>query len=90
MVTERVGEIESGWARRRPRRPGEALEQALMRLGLLQRALRRRLLARAPQAAAQPCPRAGRGARFAELDAMAELLWRETAPADQPLMRNSS
>jgi hypothetical protein len=34
----------------------------------------------------------GAGRDFAELDAMAELLWRETGPAaaDQPLIRNSS
>jgi hypothetical protein len=92
MVCERVGGIESGWARRCVHRPDDALEEALMRLGLLQRALRRRLLAERRRLRLNRADPLGAGRDFAELDAMAELLWRETgpAPADQPLIRNSS
>jgi hypothetical protein len=45
MVCERVGTIEGRWAGRRLQRPDDALDEALMRLTLLQGALRRRLLA---------------------------------------------
>jgi hypothetical protein len=45
LVAERVGQIEHDWSRLRHRAPEVAGEQALMRLELLQRALRRRLLA---------------------------------------------
>jgi hypothetical protein len=81
LVCERVGEIESGWARRRLRRPEDALEEALMRLGLLQRALRRRLLAERCRLQLNRADPLGAGRDFAELDAMAERLWRETGPA---------
>lgn len=81
MVLERVGRIEAHWSRERMRSADGALETALLRLSLLQGALRRRLLA--PQGRglvlnrrdpALSDPRA-----FAELDAMADLLWAETA-----------
>ena len=78
MVFERVGQIESGWARRRLRRPDDALEEALMRLALLQRALRRRLLAERCRLRLNRADPLGSGRDFAELDAMAEMLWRET------------
>ena len=48
MVVERVGQIEEDWSTMRLRAPEVALEQALMRLTLLQAALRRRLLAGVP------------------------------------------
>jgi hypothetical protein len=89
LVTERVGEIESGWARRRPRRPDDALEEALVRLGLLQRALRQRLLAerrRLRSIAPIRCARF-RGARR---DGGAAVGGKRAGPADQPLIRNSS
>ena len=80
LVIERVGQIEAGWALLRPTDPEAALGEALLRLGLLQRALRRRLLdtrlrrfrlnRRDPQ---------GKVPDYAELDAMAALLWPETA-----------
>jgi hypothetical protein len=79
MVTERVGQIEGDWARLRLIAPEIALDQALMRLGLLQRALRRRLLQ--PERAAMRLNRndpLGTGLDFAELDAMAEALWAGT------------
>ena len=80
MVLERVGQIEARWSRRRLAETEAALDEALFRLGLLQAALRRRLLAptgrslvlnrRDPALAADA---------FAELDDLAELLWSETA-----------
>lgn len=78
MVFERVGQIECGWAKRRLRAPEEALEEALMRLALLQRALRRRLLAERRRLRLNRADPLGSGRDFAELDAMAEQLWRET------------
>ena len=44
LVSERVGQIEASWAHSKPRAPEMALTDALVRLELLQRALRRRLL----------------------------------------------
>jgi len=79
MVAERVGQIESEWARLRPVAPEIALDQALMRFGLLQRALRRRLLE--PERRRMRLSRhdpLGTGLDFAELDAMAEALWAGT------------
>ena len=82
MVAERVGQIEAGWASQRLRTPGQANRDAAMRLGLLQGALRRRLLA----TAGMPLRLNSRdpfrpGQDFAELDAMADSLWRELTPA---------
>jgi hypothetical protein len=76
MVTERVGQIEARWATEHPRAPLGASEDALFRLALLQRALRRRLLdpPRAPLRLNRNDP-VGSGFDFAELDAMVERLW---------------
>jgi len=66
----------------RPRAPEIALDQALMRLELLQRALRRRLLR--PERARVRLNRSdplGAGLDFAELDALAESLWAGTGAA---------
>jgi len=84
MVIDRVGLIESSWSRERLRRDDASLLEASFRLRLLQQALRRRLL--------QP---GGRGRvvlnsrdpaladkAFAELDAMADLLWSDVAAVD--------
>ena len=79
MVAERVGQIEGDWSQQRRRAPEVALDQALMRFGLLQRALRRRLLA--PQRSRMRLNRSdpiGAGLDFAELDAMADALWAGT------------
>lgn len=86
MVIERVGQIEGGWAALRLKAPEVALQDALMRLELLQRALRRRLLdgGRKPLTLNRLDP-AGRQVDFAELDAMAEALWNGTEPALAPL-----
>jgi hypothetical protein len=78
-VFERVGTIEGRWAERRLRRPDDALEEALMRLALLQGALRRRLLAERRRLLLNRGDPLGAGRDFAELDAMVELLWRGTA-----------
>jgi len=80
MVSERVGRIEGDWAARSLRAPDLALEEALMRLALLQGALRRRLLADTARLRLNRGDPLGAGRDFAELDAMAELLWRETEP----------
>lgn len=80
MVAERVGQIEGEWSRLRLAVPEVAMDQALMRFGLLQRALRRRLLA--PERKRVRLNRRdplGTGLDFAELDAMVEALWAGTA-----------
>jgi hypothetical protein len=80
MVAERVGQIEAEWSRLRVAAPEIALDQALMRFGLLQRALRRRLLE--PERRRMRLNRRdplGTGLDFAELDAMADALWAGTA-----------
>lgn len=81
MVAERVGQVEAEWSRLRLCAPEIAVEQAIMRLELLQRALRRRLL--------KPDRLAWRlnskdprwhvpDKAFAELDAMVDALWSGT------------
>ena len=76
MVIERVGQIEASWSRLRLLAPEVALDEALLRLGLLQRALRRRLLSRVgrPLELNRRDPK-GQPVDFSELDAMAEALW---------------
>ena len=79
MVIERVGQVEQGWSALRLRAPEVALDQALMRFGLLQRALRRRLLdplrSRLLLNRRDPL---GQALDFTELDAMADALWGKT------------
>jgi len=81
MVVERVGQIERAWSERRRDQPEDALEEALMRLAILQRALRRRLLDDRRRLLLNRGDPLGAGGDFTELDAMAELLWRETGDA---------
>lgn len=80
VVAERVARVEANWTRQKIRAPTVARHEALMRLKLLQRALRRRLTLR---------ERGGglllnrkdpfrADVDFAALDAMAESLWRAT------------
>lgn len=79
LVIERVGQIEAGWRRRGP--SDAAAHEALARLDLLQRALRRRLLAdRRQQALLSRRDPAARADDFAVLDALAEQLWGATGP----------
>ena len=79
LVIERVGRVEASWSAQRCKAPDLALCDALMRLTLLQRALRRRLLdtARRRLALNRRDP-LGHAADFTELDAMAEALWGAT------------
>lgn len=76
MVGERVGQIEASWQARRRDAPVSAGEEALFRLALLQRALRRQLIRPAGRRLVlnrhDPL---GTGVDFAELDAMVERLW---------------
>jgi hypothetical protein len=79
MVIERVGQIEAAWSDLRLKAPEVALEQCLMRLAILQKALRRRLLD--PTGKRHCLNRKdplGQGRDFSQLDAMAELLWADT------------
>ncbi|WP_269429527.1 AHH domain-containing protein [Aurantiacibacter marinus] len=80
LVAQRVGQVEASWSRARLRSPVLAREEALMRLGLIQRALRRRLLDR--RACGFVLNRKDpfrTGIDFRELDAMAESLWSATS-----------
>lgn len=81
MVIERVGQIEAGWSATRLRAPEVALIEAYQRLELLQRALRRRLLAQQRRLRLNRNDPLGNGLDFSELDAMADLLWPATAPS---------
>lgn len=76
VVIDRVGQIERSWSACRPRAPDGAALDALMRLELLQAALRRKLLdpARGQGALHRRDP-LGAGVDFTELDAMADQLW---------------
>jgi hypothetical protein len=77
MVTERLGQIEMGWSRTR-RYDGElASMEALMRLDLLQRALRRRLLD-PPKGEEVILNRRDPALDYSHLDRMAETLWNAT------------
>lgn len=78
MVIERVGCIEAGWADTRLSDSRAAMEEALMRLALLQAALRTRLLDEQRRMVLNRKDPVGTGFDFTELDAMAESLWRST------------
>ncbi|MET0179745.1 MAG: AHH domain-containing protein [Novosphingobium sp.] len=83
LVIERVGQIEAGWRRRG--NSDAAVHEALARLALLQRALRRRLLddrrERVLLSRRDPVVHA---AHFAALDSLAEELWGTTEPEPAP------
>lgn len=84
MVMERVGQIESRWSRERLRAQDAALDEALFRLGLLQGALRRRLFnPRGRPLALNRHDPALASAAFADLDAMADLLWVDSADVQE-------
>jgi hypothetical protein len=79
MVIQRMGRIERRWSLQKQSRPDEAAAVALMRLALLQRALRRRLLdVRKPLRLNRKDRQAAR-VDFNDLDAMAGLLWEASA-----------
>ncbi len=75
VVIARVGRIEAGWALARRRDEEAALAEALLRLKLLQGALRRQLLAERRRIVLNRKDPLGAGFDFTELDAMAEALW---------------
>lgn len=75
VVIARVGRIEESWANGVARDREAALEEALLRLGLLQAALRTRLLDEQRRIMLNRKDPLGQGYDFAELDAMAEALW---------------
>lgn len=77
VVIARVGRIESNWALARPYGDEAALAEALLRLQLLQGALRRQLLAQRRRVLLNRKDPLGAGFDFDELDAMAESLWSE-------------
>lgn len=80
VVLERMGQIEAGWQkRRRGRRSESALIEALFRIDLLQRALRRRLLDPV-QWRKKPLNARDPGLDFSHLDRMANALWAATEP----------
>jgi hypothetical protein len=84
MVCERIGQIEADWSNMRVKAPEVALEQALMRIGLLQRALRRRLLFERRRLRLNRHDPLGTGVDFSELDAMADMLWSDTGDIASP------
>ena len=79
MVIERVGKIEKRWSELRLKTSETAFDQALMRLSLLQRVLRRLLLtAEKSRLSLNRHDPLGQTRDFAELDAMADMLWGDT------------
>jgi len=84
LVAERVGQVEGAWSAQRLRAPEVALDQALMRLGLIQRALRKRLLSPERRLRLNRKDPLGTGLDFAELDALVESLWGGTQEAFIP------
>jgi len=83
LVLERVGQVEAGWSALRLRAPEIAINEALMRLRLLQAALRRRLLAPAKRLSLNRFDPLGREADFSHMDAMVDALWSDTAIANE-------
>ncbi|MCR9179685.1 MAG: AHH domain-containing protein [Erythrobacteraceae bacterium] len=75
VVIARVGRIEERWALARNHDPDAALAEALMRLQLLQDALRRQLLAERRRVLLNRKDPLGTGFDFSDLDAMAGSLW---------------
>lgn len=75
MVIARVGMIEANWSQVRLRDTEAAQAEALLRLQVLQGALRRQLLAERRRVVLNRKDPLGTGYDFSELDAMAECLW---------------
>lgn len=75
VVIARVGRIEVSWAAARRHDEAAALAEALLRLHLLQSALRRQLLSQRRRVLLNRNDPVGTGFDFSELDAMAESLW---------------
>ena len=82
MVLERVGQIEADWSRTSPRHATVATLDAIARLDLLQRALRRRLLnAGQGRLILNRKDPFSTGQDFSHLDAMVDQLWAVTEPS---------
>ncbi|MBX7457653.1 AHH domain-containing protein [Qipengyuania sp. 1NDH17] len=79
MVIERVGIIEGRWSHRKKLCSQQAGEEALLRLGLLQSALRKRLLDQSRKLVLNRRDPALVKPDFSELDAMAEALFAAAA-----------
>lgn len=75
VVIARVGRIEARWSLARRGDDEAALAEALLRLHLLQGALRRRLIDDRRRILLSRKDPVGTGFDFSELDAMAETLW---------------
>lgn len=79
LVIERVGQIEAAWSRAGQQGSDAAAIEVLQQMRLLQASLRRNLLKREGRKlilnSRDPL---GTGVNFAELDAMADGLWRQT------------
>lgn len=82
MVIERVGQIEGTWSSTRPYAPEVALAEALEGLRQLQHSLRRQLLDQQHRLTLNRRDPFRSEVDFTELDAMADLLWPTTAPAE--------
>lgn len=89
LVIERTGQIENHWQKMRRSNRELASREALMRMDCLQKALRRRLLDprrwQGPALHNHDPNRADarqqdRALDFSHLDAMAEMLWADSAP----------
>ena len=78
LVIERVGRVEDQWSQTRLTDPERALVEALLRLRLLQSALRRMLLSARRRLLLNRKDPLGTGFDFTALDAMAEALWNAT------------
>ncbi len=75
VVIARVGRIEHSWSRARKRSDRWAHEHAMMRLRLLQSALRRQLLSEQQRIVLNKRDPIGSGFDFTTLDAMAQSIW---------------
>lgn len=83
LVIERIGQIEQGWVNARACNADRATLEALMRMKLLQRALRKKLLQNnAGKALLNRHDPLGNGSDFTDLDAMADAIWGVTAPLE--------
>ena len=78
LVIERVGCVEAQWVKDNKSDTEQAMLVAIMRLHLLQSALRRRLLSEKRRMILNRKDPLGTGFDFTELDAMAEALWKAT------------
>lgn len=79
MVIERVGCVEEAWAEKRRLDAETAARDALHRLQLLQKALRRRLFDEARPLLLNRRDPVAADLDFSDLDAMAEALWSAAA-----------